>query len=117
MTNYPQRKELDYIKVGPFPKAPTYKIWLDDLVDNVATACGDVELGTYWITRVLCANSHSELHEVGGLGSLDNKLRVALLKVIPLEMRNELEPLERQYGEKFEKVRGREILYFIDKAF
>ena len=32
-------------------------------------------------------------------------------------MRNELEPLERQYNEKFEKVRGREILYFIDKEF
>ena len=92
-------------------------LWLKDLVDAVATTCGDVDLGTYWITRVLCAESHAELHDVGGLGTLDNKLRTALNKVIPLEMKNELEILERKYEEQFEKVRGREILFFIDKEF
>ena len=107
MTNYPQRKELDYVKVGLYPKAETYKLWLNDLVDAVANTCGDVELGTYWITRVLCAESHVELHDVSGLGSLDNKLRIALNKIIPVEMRNELDTLERKYQEKFEKVRGR----------
>ena len=106
-TNYPQRKELDYVKVGLYPKAETYKLWLNDLVDAVATTCGDVDLGTYWVTRVLCAESHAELHDVGGLGTLDNKLRTALNKIIPLDMKNELEILERKYEEKFEKVRGR----------
>ena len=92
-------------------------MWLKDLIDAIATACGDAPLGTYWATRVLCADSRESLHDPGGLSSLDQKLRSALLRIIPLDLKTEIDALERKYKQEFDSVRGREILWFIDKEF